>query len=355
MSKNGEVSRRKFLQLSAAGVAASGLALSGCAPAAAPAAAPTQAAAAPTAAVSNASSQHLDQTYVWLCAVTSVAFWLDGRKGLEAAGQQLGVKTDFLGPVEYDAAQQLKILDELIGKKPAGIMIFPADANSLSDSMKRAMKEGIPVLCVNSDVADPTARYGFVGPDNRGVGRTGGQMVAQLLNGKGNVAIMTVPGIEVHESRAGGYKDALANYPDIKIVDIVNDKSDPAVGVTVATQLVQAHPDLDLIIGTDATAGAAIARALKETGKAGKVKVMAMDRDQDMLPYIQDGTISATLAQNSTLEEWLATTYLYWLKNNSVPTFDDWRAANAPQVPKFTDVGVSVVTKDNVGFYLKKS
>jgi len=341
------LSRRKFLGLSVAAIGAGGLALAGCKP--------TSTAATPTPAEGSAAPEtQKEQTYVWLCAVTSVAFWIDGRKGMEAAGKALGVKTEFLGPVEYDAAQQLKILDELIGRKPDGIMIFPADQHSLSDTMKRAMKEGIPILCVNSDVADPSARYGFVGPNNRGVGRTGGKIVAKLLQGKGNVAIMTVPGIEVHESRAGGYKDELAKYPDIKIVDVVNDKSDPAYGVTVATQLIQAHPDLDLIIGTDATAGAAIARALKETGKAGKIKVVAMDRDQDMLPYIKDGTISATLAQNSTLEEWLATHYLYWLRNNTIPAFADWRAANSPQVPKYTDVGVSVVTKENVDFYIRK-
>ncbi|NOZ72044.1 MAG: sugar ABC transporter substrate-binding protein [Chloroflexi bacterium] len=339
--------RRKFLGLSAAAIGVGGLALVGCTP--------TSTTATPAPAGSSpAPVTQGNQTYVWLCAVTSVAFWIDGRKGMEAAGKSLGVKTEFLGPVKYDAAQQLTILDELIGKKPDGIMIFPADQHSLSNTMKRAMKEGIPILCVNSDVADHSARYGFVGPNNHGVGQAGGKIVAKLLQGKGNVAIMTVPGIEVHESRTAGYKDELAKYSDIKIVDIVNDKSDPAYGVTVATSLVQAHPDLALIIGTDATAGAAIARALKETGKAGKIKVVAMDRDQDMLPYIKDGTISATLAQNSTLEEWLATHYLYWLRNNTIPAFADWRAANSPQVPPYTDVGVSVVTKENVDYYIRK-
>ncbi len=350
MSKQDKnLSRRKFLKYSTLGVG--GMALSGCAYQVAAPVAPAepaeQAESVPDEKVQS------DQTYVWLCAVTAVAFWLDGRKGLEAAGKELGVKTEFLGPVEYDAAQQLKILDELIGKKPAGIMIFPADTQSLTESMKRALKEDIPILCVNSDVADPSARYAFVGPNNYEVGRTGGRIVADLMEGKGNVAIMTVPGIEVHESRAGGYKDELANYPDIQILDVVNDQSDPAVGLNVATQLIQAYPELNLLIGTDATAGAAIARALKETGKDGEIKVVAMDRDQDMLPFVKDGTISATLAQNSVLEEWLALHYLYWLKNNTVPEFEDWRIANAPQVPPYTDIGVSVVTKENVDHYIK--
>ncbi len=344
------LTRRSFLKLSA--MTAGGVALAGCQTASPP----TEAAQAPAATQAQAAApavEQLDQTYVWLCAVTGVAFWVDGRKGLESAGKALGVKTEFLGPQEYDAAQQLKILDDLIGKKPAGIMIFPADVASLNDTMKRALKEDIPIICVNSDVNDPSARYGFVGPNNLGVGQTGGEIAARLLEGKGNVAIMTVPGIEVHESRKNGYLLAFEKYPDIKVLDIVDDKSDPAYGVTVATALIQAHPDLNMIIGTDATAGAAIARALKETGKAGQIKVVAMDRDQDMLPYVQDGTISATLAQNSVMEEWMATHFLYWLKNNTIPEFEDWRTANAPQVPKYTDIGVSVVTKDNVQYYIK--
>ncbi len=338
------MTRRNFLQLSAA--AAGALALAGC-----QTAPETESAAAPAPADSGVAQ--LDQTYVWLCAVTGVSFWIDGRKGLESAGKSLGVKTEFLGPQEYDASQQLKILDTLIGKKPAGIMIFPADPASLSDTMKRALKENIPVVCVNSDVTDLSARYGFVGPDNRGVGRTGGQMVVDILKGKGNVAIMTVPGIEVHESRKGGYLDIFEKNPDIKVLDVVDDKSDPSYGVTVANQLITAYPDLDLIIGTDATAGSAIARALKETGMAGKIKCVAMDRDQDMLGYVEDGTITATLAQNSVMEEWMATHYLYWLTNNSIPEFADWRTAGAPQAPRWTDIGVSVVTKDNVKFYKK--
>jgi ribose transport system substrate-binding protein len=322
------VSRRQFIAGSAMALGAAGLSLSATTPARA----------------------QSEETYVWLGAVTAIAFWLDGLHGFKAAGKALGVKTDYLGPVEYDAVAQLKILEELIARKPAGIMIFPADDRSLNEPMKRAMKAGIPVVVVNHDVDDPSARYGFVGPDNRGVGRMGGKIAAKMLNGKGKVAFMTTTA-PAHGIRVAGYKDAFADYPDIKIVAEVDEKSDPAYGLTVATQLIQAHPDLDMIIGIDATAGAATARALKETGKAGKIMAGAMDRDDDMLPYIQDGTIAYTLAQNSVMEEWVALYYLYWLKHNTIPAFKDWRAANAPQCPWLTDTGVTVVTKENVKYF----
>ena len=69
---------------------------------------------------------------------------------MTAAGKALGVKTEFLGPQAYDAAAQLTVLEGLIEKKPAGIMIFPADTASLNDTMKSALKANIPIICVNS-------------------------------------------------------------------------------------------------------------------------------------------------------------------------------------------------------------
>jgi len=330
----GGASRREFLAGSAMAVGAAGLAMT-------------------SPGLTRSAYAASDETYVWLGAVTAIAFWIDGKQGFEAAGKALGVKTDYLGPVEYDAVAQLKILEELIARKPAGIMIFPADDQSLNEPMKRAMAAGIPVVIVNHDVNDPTARYGFIGPDNRGVGRTGGRLAAKILGNKGKVAFMTTTS-PAHGIRVAGYKDIFKDIPDIKIVAEVDEKSDPAYGLTVGTQLIQAHPDLDMIIGIDATAGAATARALKETGKAGKIKVGAMDRDDDMLPYIKDGTIEYTLAQNSVMEEWVALHYLYWLKHNSIPAFDDWRKVGAPQCPWTTDTGVTVVTKDNVDAFFHK-
>lgn len=339
------ISRRDFL--ATAGVTAAGAMLAAC----------NQATAAPAAATEAVSAAQAtsDETYVWLGAVTAIAFWLDGQVGFNGACKALGVKGEYLGPVEYDAVAQLKILEELIARKPAGIMIFPADDQSLNEPLKRAMAAGIPVIVVNHDVNDPTARYGFVGPDNFQVGRIGGREALKYLDGQaGNIAFMTTTN-PAHGLRMDGYKDIFKDYPGIKVVAEIDEKSDPAYGLTVATQLIQSQPDLDMIIGVDATAGAATARALKETGMAGKIKVVAMDRDDDMLPYIKDGTILATMAQNSVLEEWIATYYLYWLQHNTVPAFPDWRAAGAPQVPGITDTGVTVVTKDNVDFFFHKT
>ncbi len=290
---------------------------------------------------------------MFVAYVTSIPFWTDPVAGFMAACEALGVKGTFTGPVEFDAAAQARTVEELIAKKPAGIVIFPADPDALSEPLKKAMEAGIPVICANSDVKDTSARYGYVGINNFEGGKLGGQIVIDLLtkkNGapKGTVGIMTMPGVTVHEDRKNGYLAALKDFPDIKVADIVNDKADPSVGVTVASALMQAHPDLDMIIGTDATSGASAARAVTEANKKGKVMIVAMDRDEDLLDYIADGTVSASLAQRNYLEEWLGVHYLYWLNHGALKALPDWKAANAPQIPPNTDTGAMVITKDNV-------
>lgn len=290
------------------------------------------------------------EEYVWVGAVTAIAFWADGQQGFHAAGDSLGVKTTYLGPETYDPVIQMNILEQLIAAKPAGIMIFPADDQSLNDTLKQAMAAGIPVVVVNHDVNDPTARYAFVGPDNVNVGRIGAQAAVRYLNGQGKVGFVTTTN-PAHGQRVSGYNEIFAKNPGIQVVGSVDEQSDPNVALRVATQLLQAHPDLNMAIGIDATAGAAIGRALKETGLAGKIMGGAMDRDDDMLPYIKDGTLTYSMAQNSVMEEWLATYYLYWLVHNTIPAFPDWRAVGAPQAPGLTDTGVTLITKENVDYF----
>ncbi|MHB1161313.1 MAG: substrate-binding domain-containing protein, partial [Chloroflexota bacterium] len=217
------LSRRQFLAASMA--SAAGVALAG---------GHTLAAPEPK----RASQTQTMEEYVWVGAVTAIAFWLDGQQGFRAAGDSLGVKTTYLGPVEYDPVAQMRILEELIASKPAGIMIFPADDQSLNDTLKQAMATGIPVVVVNHDVNDPTARYAFVGPDNVNVGRIGGQAAVNFLNGQGKVGFVTTTN-PAHGQRVSGYEEVFAKHPGIQIVGSVDEQSDPNVALTVATQLLQ--------------------------------------------------------------------------------------------------------------------
>ena len=295
----------------------------------------------------HARAQGPGMEYVFLSVVTQVPFWVDHRAALDDAAEALGVTTRFTGPLDFDTAGQARQLDELIVRRPAGIMIFPGDAAAMAPGIDRAVEAGIPVACLTGDVPD-SKRSTFFGIDGFNAGKIGGEMLAQAIGGKGKVILGTFPAPSFLE-RVEGYKATFAEkYPDIEVVDVVNDKADPSYAPTAYLQAIQANPDVVGIGGTDGDSGKGAAIAVTEAGRAGDIKIVAMDRNDDMLPYIEDGTIYGAVAQKSYIEAFLAVHMLYWQNTDGIRVVPDWKAAGINPLPERVDNGVMPITGKNV-------
>ncbi|HKG74087.1 MAG TPA: substrate-binding domain-containing protein, partial [Aestuariivirgaceae bacterium] len=285
--------------------------------------------------------------YVFLSIVTQVPFWADHKIGLVDVAKALNVKTTFTGPLDFDTAAQARQLDELVARKPAGLLIFPGDAAAMASGIDRAVEAGIPVAMVIGDVPE-SKRSVHLGISNMDAGKIGGEMLAQAIGGKGKVLLGTFPAPAVLE-RVEGYKAIFKEkYPEIQVVDVVNDKADPSYAPTAYAQAIQAHPDIAGIGGTDGDSGKGAALAVKEAGKQGQVKIIAMDRNPDMLPFIEEGTIEGAVAQKSYVESFLGVHLLHWLNTNSMKIVVDPEAAGINPLPEKIVTGVMRVTKENV-------
>jgi len=295
----------------------------------------------------RALAQGAGKEYVFLSIVTQVPFWVDHRMALRDAEKALGVTASFTGPLDFDTAAQARQLDELIARKPAGILIFPGDANALAGGIDRAAEAGIPVAMIIGDVPE-SKRVVHLGISNMEAGRVGGEMLAEAIGGKGKVLLGTFPAPAVLE-RVEGYKALFKEkYPDIQVVDIVNDKADPSYAPTAYAQALQAHPDVVGIGGTDGDSGKGAAVAVTEAGLKGKVKIVAMDRNDDMLPFIEDGTIQGAVAQKSYVEAFLGVHLLHWLNTNGMKVVTNSAAAGVNPLPERIVTGVMRITKANV-------
>ncbi|MGD1036670.1 MAG: substrate-binding domain-containing protein [Roseiarcus sp.] len=282
--------------------------------------------------------------------MTQVPFWVDHKHGLDDAAKLLGVKTTFTGPLDFDVAAQARQLDEIVARKPSGLMIFPGDAATMAPGIDRAVEAGIPVATIIGDVPN-SKRSCTLGIDGKGAGRVGGEMLAQAIGGKGKVLLGTFPAPNVLD-RVEGYKALFKEkYPEITVVDVVNDKADPSYAPTAYAQALQAHPDVVGIGGTDGDSGKGAAIAVRDAGRVGQVKIVAMDRNEDMLPFIEDGTIVGSVAQKSYAEAFIAVHYLYWLNANAMKVVPDWKAAAIDPLPEQTLTGVMNITRDNVKMF----
>jgi len=302
------------------------------------------------------------ERYVFLTYVSGVEYWLEWRRGMKEAGEFFQVDVDYRGPIEYDPPAQARILDELIATKPAGIVIAVADPGALRDAINRAIDAGIPVITCDSDSPD-SKRIAYAGTNNYRAGNNGGTFFAEYLVQKYGTAETIEVGFSgmigntFSEDRVRGYRDAFKKYPNIKEVGYVNDKSDVAVAINVQTALINAHPKLKAFVGVDGIAGPSIARAVRETGREGKISIMAMDRNRDTLEEIRRGNIVGTVVQKTHLEAFISLALLYYLNHDAIDMWPGWRKVGLSMspIPAEIDTGTIVVTKENVDLLLQVS
>jgi ABC-type sugar transport system substrate-binding protein len=110
-------------------------------------------------------------------------------------------------------------------------------------------------------------------------------------------------------------------YPDIEIVGTAPHDGTPEQETRAAAAFLQANPDVDLLWTTDAGSGF-VAQVIAEQGLQGQVLAVGTDRTAEQLAAIQDGTVYATITQDTFAEEFISLNFLHWL-NNGLSTVPD--------------------------------
>jgi len=293
----------------------------------------------------------MDQLYIEVSALGNLDYFYDHKMGMKMAGEELGVRTEYVGPAEYDMNAMVAAFESAIAKKPNGIVVVGFEP-SLNSIVNKAIAEGIPVVTVDADLPG-SDRLAFVGTGNFGAGKQGGDKMAEMIGEKGKVAIMLKPGQSNLEERVAGYKAAFASYPGIELVQLVDTQSDPVVAAQAASALLQKYPDLAGIACVEAAGGSGAATAIREAGKAGTVKIIAMDRGNEVLEAIEEGVISATVAQQTALMPYYATQILYNLNNSKVAITTDNKAAGVLGIPAAVDTGTVIVDANNYKYFMR--
>jgi ribose transport system substrate-binding protein len=301
------------------------------------------------AAVPAMAAGYSDQLYIEVSALGGLDYFYDHMLGCEMAGKELGVRTEYVGPPDYDMNAMIAAFEQAIAKNPNGIVVVGFE-DTLVPIVNKAIDAGIPVVTVDADL--PTSnRISFVGTGNYTAGYTGGKYLADAIGGEGKVAIMIKPGQSNLEERKRGYEDALADFPGIEIVQIADTQSDPIVAAQAAAALLQKFPDLKGIACVEAAGGSGAATAVKEAGKVGEVKIISMDRGEDVLADIEAGVITASVAQQTALMPYYAIQILMNVNNSNVAITTDNVAAGVAGVPAVIDTGAIIINAENAKYF----
>jgi ribose transport system substrate-binding protein len=116
-----------------------------------------------------------------------------------------------------DAAGQLEDIRNLISAKVNAIVVNPADPAGIKAALEEATKAGIVVVAVDQTVTEPSAY--IISNNQEQYGYLGAKWLFQKMGGKGDVVYMRgAAGASADSDRDKGFKKALAEFPDVKVV-----------------------------------------------------------------------------------------------------------------------------------------
>lgn len=292
-----------------------------------------------------------------------IAFFTDGldnpylTTAVDAAKQAAadgGAELDVIS-ANWDANAQIgQVQDALASGKYDALVVESVDGVTLCKSVTRAA-EDLVVSVFNTPIC---GRYkelytpgtvGYFGRDEYVAGQLLGTQAAKALGGKGTLGY-----ISGHENVGRvqmankGIKDALAKYPDVKLVAQIDGQEDPAKGLAATQDILQSNPDVDgLLYYVDHMAIPSI-KWMQQNNKLGDRKIVTLGGTTQGFDLIKQGIITASIMSLPREEAAYAVTAAINTldgKPIEIPGWDPdrkvWDALNYPKVP-------SVITKQNV-------
>lgn len=166
------------------------------------------------------------------------------------------------------------------------------------------------------------------------------------------VAISSRPGQWNLDERERGYRETFeAEYPQIEVIQTIDDETTYSAGAKKSADLISANPDVNGFAGCNAASGPGIATAVREADRVGDITIVAMDADTQILNEIEDGVITASIAQRQYYMTYIGVKWLYALNHGYGRRADDATNEDLPVVPETIDTGTVVVDKNNLDLF----
>jgi ribose transport system substrate-binding protein len=271
---------------------------------------------------------------------TNSNYWQNVQKGAAAsAAQAKGYTMTFQGPASESAiADQVSMVENAVTRKVAGIVLAASDPDALIPALKKAWEAKIPVVLIDSIVADSGKKYyqSFLSTDNEAAGAASAKALIGKIGTTGKIAVMSyVAGAGSEIGRVGGFKKYIAANSQLQIVGTYYSQSQMATALNQTTDVLASNPDLKGIFGANEPTAVGMGRALAQSGKAAKVVGIGFDGNEDLKNFVKDGTLYATAVQGS-----------YSMGALGVKTVIS--VIEGKKTAPFVNTGVVMVTKANV-------
>lgn len=223
-------------------------------------------------------------------------YYLTVVQGAEERGEELGIDFEWQAPTTLDVANQTALLKSVAATKPDGIVMSALDADAMVAPMKEVMDSGIPIVTVDSDVNDESARLGTVKSDGHAAGALAAKHAEEVTGGDGTVGYVGyTPGIQSVDIRLDGWREALGEVSGLRSVGEEYAGADVQENVDKASALIAREKDLDVIFASWTNAAIGTAQAVQQSGR--DIAVIGLDAAPEEVDLLQRGLVEALIVQ----------------------------------------------------------
>lgn len=236
--------------------------------------------------------------------------------GALAADDDLGTSTKLV-TFSQDENSQVEALKYALRTNVDGIITAGGETSGKLEKILMEIKDaGIPVILVDTDVEE-SYRNCYIGCDNYEVGSLGGKAVIDVMDNSANVCLVILSNKSKNQrERVEGFYSAIQNFPEIKIVSILEGNSDLVILQKKLPEILQKFPEIDTLVFAEGTVSYYGIDILKNAEiDPMKYKIVTLDYMEANREMIKNGQYEAGVFHNQYQMGYQAVQYLFDLCN----------------------------------------
>jgi ribose transport system substrate-binding protein len=220
-------------------------------------------------------------------------FFQTVRLGAENAAKQMNATViQYIPTVQDSITEQLSEIEDAIIKRPGAVVFIPVNSKAMVPGIEKLNTANIPVVNITDRVLGGQV-ISFMGCDEGNLSLNTGRFLLQKMNGHGNVIILEgVGGSENSANRVGGYKKALSEFPNVKLLASQPANFQRVQALQVTENLLQSYPQIDGILAANDSMALGAIEALDAAKR--KALVVGLNGTKEAIDAIKAGKLLAT-------------------------------------------------------------
>jgi ribose transport system substrate-binding protein len=215
------------------------------------------------------------------------------RIAAESAARQMNARVIQYVPTKPDdIPEQMNQIEDAIVKRPDAVVFTPVDSQAMVPGVQKLNKAGIPVISIIDRIAGGDL-VTFMGCDETNLAVNTARYLLDKLGGKGNVVLLEGVGGSLNSNnRVMGYKTALAEFPNIKLLASQPGNFQRKKALEVMENLMQSYPEIDGVLAANDSMALGAIEALE--GAKRKALVVGINGTKEAIDAIKAGTLLAS-------------------------------------------------------------